>query len=88
MQTDYERLKQEEANKSVKLQELILLNERRDQVRGDHGIFDWGYMKKRSLIVGVYLIGSKGSQRSGGNGSQRTSNVAQFAQTVCSGSSD
>lgn len=35
MQTDYERLKQEEANKSVKLQELILLNERRDQARKD-----------------------------------------------------
>lgn len=33
MQADYERLKQEEANKSVKLQELILLNERREQVR-------------------------------------------------------
>lgn len=32
MQADYERLKQEEANKSVKLQELILLNERREQV--------------------------------------------------------
>lgn len=33
MQADYERLKQEEANKSVKLQELVLLNERREQVR-------------------------------------------------------
>lgn len=33
MQADYERLKQEEANKSVKLQELMLLNERREQVR-------------------------------------------------------
>lgn len=32
MQADYERLKQEEANKSVKLQELMLLNERREQV--------------------------------------------------------
>lgn len=32
MQADYERLKQEEANKSVKLQELILLNERREQL--------------------------------------------------------
>ncbi|XP_012169143.1 kinesin heavy chain [Bombus vosnesenskii] len=35
MQADYERLKQEEANKSVKLQELILLNERREQARKD-----------------------------------------------------
>ncbi|OAD62245.1 Kinesin heavy chain [Eufriesea mexicana] len=35
MQTDYERLKQEEANKSVKLQELILFNERREQARKD-----------------------------------------------------
>ncbi|KAL6424271.1 hypothetical protein ACFW04_009832 [Cataglyphis niger] len=35
MQADYERLKQEEANKSVKLQELVLLNERRDQARKD-----------------------------------------------------
>ncbi|XP_050461596.1 kinesin heavy chain isoform X1 [Cataglyphis hispanica] len=35
MQSDYERLKQEEANKSVKLQELVLLNERRDQARKD-----------------------------------------------------
>lgn len=32
MQADYERLKQEESNKSVKLQELMLLNERREQV--------------------------------------------------------
>jgi len=32
MQSDYERLKQEEANKSIKLQELVLLNERREQV--------------------------------------------------------
>ena len=32
MQVDYERLKQEEADKSAKLQELILLNERREQV--------------------------------------------------------
>ncbi|KAM0728184.1 Kinesin heavy chain [Formica fusca] len=35
MQADYERLKQEEANKSVKLQELVLLNERREQARKD-----------------------------------------------------
>ncbi|XP_076168433.1 kinesin heavy chain isoform X1 [Ptiloglossa arizonensis] len=35
MQADYERLKQEEANKSIKLQELILLNERREQARKD-----------------------------------------------------
>ncbi|EZA54784.1 Kinesin heavy chain [Ooceraea biroi] len=35
MQSDYERLKQEEANKSVKLQELMLLNERREQARKD-----------------------------------------------------
>lgn len=35
MQADYERLKQEEADKSVKLQELILLNERREQARKD-----------------------------------------------------
>ncbi|KAG5337627.1 KINH protein, partial [Acromyrmex heyeri] len=35
MQADYERLKQEEANKSVKLQELMLLNERREQARKD-----------------------------------------------------
>lgn len=33
MQADYERLKQEEANKSTKLRELMLLNERREQVR-------------------------------------------------------
>lgn len=33
MQADYERLKQEEANKSSKLRELMLLNERREQVR-------------------------------------------------------
>ncbi|KAK2575852.1 hypothetical protein KPH14_007226 [Odynerus spinipes] len=33
MQADYERLKQEEANKSVKLQEMILLHERREQAR-------------------------------------------------------
>lgn len=32
MQADYERLKQEEADKSVKLQELLLMNERREQV--------------------------------------------------------
>lgn len=32
MQADYERLKQEEADKSVKLQELVLMNERREQV--------------------------------------------------------
>ncbi|KOC65183.1 Kinesin heavy chain [Habropoda laboriosa] len=32
MQADYERLKIKEANKSVKLQELMLLNERRTQV--------------------------------------------------------
>lgn len=32
MQADYERLKQEEADKSVKLQELYLMNERREQV--------------------------------------------------------
>lgn len=32
MQADYERLKQEEVNKSVKLQEMILLHERREQV--------------------------------------------------------
>lgn len=32
MQADYERLKKEEAEKSVKLQELMLLNERREQV--------------------------------------------------------
>lgn len=31
MQADYERLKQEEADKSVKLQELYLMNERREQ---------------------------------------------------------
>ncbi|XP_017890579.1 kinesin heavy chain isoform X1 [Ceratina calcarata] len=35
MQADYERLKQEEANKSIKLQELLLLNERREQARKD-----------------------------------------------------
>lgn len=35
MQTDYERLKQEEADKSVKLQDLLLLNERREQARKD-----------------------------------------------------
>lgn len=39
MQADYERLKQEEANKSVKLQELILLNERREQVRRNFVIY-------------------------------------------------
>lgn len=33
MQADYGRLKQEEADKSVKLQELILMNERREQVQ-------------------------------------------------------
>ncbi|XP_044007267.1 kinesin heavy chain isoform X2 [Aphidius gifuensis] len=35
MQADYERLKQEEAEKSVKLQELIQMNERREQARKD-----------------------------------------------------
>ncbi|XP_074102990.1 kinesin heavy chain isoform X1 [Cotesia typhae] len=35
MQSDYERLKQEEAEKSAKLQELILMNERREQARKD-----------------------------------------------------
>ncbi|XP_012282547.1 kinesin heavy chain isoform X2 [Orussus abietinus] len=35
MQADYERLKQEEADKSIKLQELILTNERREQARKD-----------------------------------------------------
>ncbi|XP_015174546.1 PREDICTED: kinesin heavy chain [Polistes dominula] len=35
MQSDYERLKQEEANKSVKLQEMIQLHERREQTRKD-----------------------------------------------------
>ncbi|XP_017790269.1 PREDICTED: kinesin heavy chain [Habropoda laboriosa] len=35
MQADYERLKIKEANKSVKLQELMLLNERRTQARKD-----------------------------------------------------
>lgn len=33
MQADYERLKQDEADKSMKLQELILMNERREQAR-------------------------------------------------------
>ncbi|GLH08597.1 Kinesin-like protein costa [Gryllus bimaculatus] len=35
MQQDYERLKQEESDKSLKLQELILTNERREQARKD-----------------------------------------------------
>lgn len=35
MQADYERLKQEEADKSLKLQELIMMNERREQARKD-----------------------------------------------------
>ncbi|KAJ9575743.1 hypothetical protein L9F63_007389 [Diploptera punctata] len=35
MQADYERLKQEENDKSNKLQELILTNERREQARKD-----------------------------------------------------
>lgn len=45
MQADYERLKQEEANKSVKLQELMLLNERREQVRYQHK-----YSRKRVIV--------------------------------------
>ncbi|XP_055709588.1 kinesin heavy chain [Phlebotomus papatasi] len=35
MSSDYEKLKQEEADKSSKLQELILTNERREQARKD-----------------------------------------------------
>lgn len=35
IQQDYERLKQEEQDKSAKLQELILTNERREQARKD-----------------------------------------------------
>lgn len=35
MQTDYEKLKKEDAYKSVQLQELILMNERREQARKD-----------------------------------------------------
>ncbi|XP_034949433.1 kinesin heavy chain isoform X1 [Chelonus insularis] len=35
IQADYERLKQEEAEKSLKLQEMILVNERREQARKD-----------------------------------------------------
>lgn len=35
MQQDYEKLKQEENDKSLKLQELILTNERREQARKD-----------------------------------------------------
>lgn len=35
MTTDYEKLKQEEAEKSNKLQEIILINERREQARKD-----------------------------------------------------
>ena len=46
MQADYERLKQEEANKSVKLQELILLNERREQVRSKNFVI---YMKQLKI---------------------------------------
>jgi hypothetical protein len=39
MQADYERLKQEESDKSVKLQELLLMNERREQVRQENSYF-------------------------------------------------
>ena len=35
IQQDYERLKQEEQDKSAKLQEMILTNERREQARKD-----------------------------------------------------
>lgn len=53
MQSDYERLKQEEADKSVKLQELFLMNERREQVIIDRFIF-------KSTIFNHRLIHRRG----------------------------
>ncbi|KAG7207269.1 hypothetical protein KM043_008943 [Ampulex compressa] len=50
MQTDYERLKQEEANKAIKLQELILLNERRDQARKDLQVLEMTVAKELQTL--------------------------------------
>lgn len=59
MQADYERLKQEEANKSVKLQELILLNERREQVCINFIKYKSNLKNLRLLMF--FFIGSKRS---------------------------
>lgn len=90
MQADYERLKQEEANKSVKLQELMLLNERREQVRLIEKFMrrtsDPSIIVKRNYNCVKLISGEERSQGFGGHSSQRTADPAQSAQIVRPGS--
>lgn len=92
MQADYERLKQEEADKSVKLQELILLNERREQVNINFYIyysfgvliFDSLYVVENHYSNYIYIFSYEGkerSQRIGGHCFQRIADSSQSAKT-------
>lgn len=51
---DYERLKQDEADKSQKLQELLTANERREQARQDLKVCSRIYLGKQGLYMNLF----------------------------------